>query len=181
MKKVKHSHVDFFDHQPTKAEKIKMTNIQKTPSEWLKLLCPDWASENSDIAASANSILLDYKPYSKGRLSSRLLCRLSVQEYSKAKNSEYPNANLWKTLGIQDDFDRAYIISQIERFSFHYSINVFFTEDDLYDVVLGATATATTENSGLSLKPVTSIVSVSNCSENSGVEVIIINHSSFIS
>lgn len=123
---------DFLDHEPTKAEKIEISKARKIPSGWLKLLCPDWASANGHIVEATDLKLLEYKPYLKGQLSSQLLCRLSIPE--QAKEFDIPDAlNFWKILGITDDFDRAYIISQIERFCILYSIRANFTDDDLLD------------------------------------------------
>jgi len=90
--------------------------------------------------------LLEYKPYLKGQLSSQLLCRLSIPE--QAKEFDIPDAlNFWKILGIIDDFDRAYIISQIERFCILYSIRANFTDDDLLETAVRA------EDVGLSVRP----------------------------
>jgi len=73
------------------------------------------------------------------------LCRLSIPE--QAKEFDIPDAlNFWKILGIIDDFDRAYIISQIERFCILYSIRANFTDDDLLDP-------APAEDVGLSVRP----------------------------
>lgn len=143
--------VDFLDQEPTKAEKIEMSKARKVPSEWLKLLCHDWVLANSHIVDATDSKLIEYKPYLKGNLSSQLLCRLSIPE--QAKEFDIPDAlNFWKILGIIDDFDRAYIISQIERFCILYSIRAHFSDDDLLDpVVIDETA-----------RPETSIVAVPN-------------------
>lgn len=50
---------------------------------------------------------LDYKPFLKGVISSQLLCRLSLPQ-DKNITLEF-----WSVLGIADDFDRTYIISQV--------------------------------------------------------------------
>jgi len=137
---------DFLDHEPTRAEKIEISKAQKVPSAWLKLLCSDWASTNGHIVEATNLKLLEYKPYLKGQLSSQLLCRLSIPE--QAKEFDIPDAlNFWKILGIIDDFDRAYIISQIERFCILYSIRANFTDDDLLETAVRA------EDVGLSVRP----------------------------
>lgn len=124
---------------------LQISKAQKVPSAWLRLLCSDWASTNGHIVAATNLKLLEYKPYLKGQLSSQLLCRLSIPE--QAKEFDIPDAlNFWKILGIIDDFDRAYIISQIERFCILYSIRANFTDDDLLDP-------APAEDVGLSVRP----------------------------
>lgn len=43
-----------------------MRKASKPPSEWLKLLCKDWARENEVLVETANAKFLDYKPYLKG-------------------------------------------------------------------------------------------------------------------
>jgi len=147
---------DFLDHEPTKAEKIEMSKARKVPSAWLKLLCSDWVSTNSHVAEATDLKLLEYKPYLKGHLSSQLLCRLSIPE--QAKEFDIPDAlNFWKILGIIDDFDRAYIISQIERFCILYSIRAHFTDDDLLDPIVINETAAVAEDVGLAVNVATGI------------------------
>jgi len=55
-----------------------MRKANKPPSEWLRLLCKDWAAENEVLVETADAKFLDYKPYLKGLLTSQLLCRLSI-------------------------------------------------------------------------------------------------------
>ena len=55
-----------------------MRKAIKPPSEWLKLLCKEWAIENTVLVETADAKFLDYKPYLKGLLTSQLLCRLSI-------------------------------------------------------------------------------------------------------
>lgn len=131
------------------------------PSGWLKLLCPDWVSANSLVVEAADMKLFEYKPYLKGLLSSQLLCRLSIPE--QAKEFDIPDAlNFWKILGVIDDFDRAYIISQIERFCILYSIRAHFMDDDILDpVVIDGTA-APVQHGGLAATPEDGVVAVPN-------------------
>eukprot|EP00551_Chaetoceros_affinis_P018995 CAMPEP_0203733784 /NCGR_PEP_ID=MMETSP0092-20131115/28130_1 /ASSEMBLY_ACC=CAM_ASM_001090 /TAXON_ID=426623 /ORGANISM="Chaetoceros affinis, Strain CCMP159" /LENGTH=468 /DNA_ID=CAMNT_0050617767 /DNA_START=191 /DNA_END=1594 /DNA_ORIENTATION=- len=128
--------IDFFDHIPSKEEKIEMRKTSKSPSEWLRLLCRDWAMENEDIVEGTDLKFLGYKSYLKGRLSSQLLCRLSIPELPNEHEAhQYQNKHVdfWGVLGIQDDFDKSYIISQIERFCALYSIRALLIDDDCFD------------------------------------------------
>lgn len=114
-----------------------MRKASKPPSEWLRLLCRDWAIENEAMVQATDLKFLGYKSYLKGRLSSQLLCRLSIPEKTTENESSPPapivsrNLDFWTVLGIQDDFDRAYIVSQIEKFCAHYSIRAICLDDDL--------------------------------------------------
>jgi len=123
---------DFFDHEPSKVEKVEMRKTNKPPSEWLRLLCKDWADENDDLVDCADVRFLQYKPYLKGLLSPQLLCRLSTPP-SKDPALDGTNSNapvdFWRILGIEDEFDKAYIVAQIERFSSHYNIRGIPIED----------------------------------------------------
>jgi len=126
--------LDFFDHFPSKEEKIEMRKTSKSPSEWLKLLCRDWAIENQDIVDATDMKFLGYKSYLRGRLSSQLLCRLSIPEPKEHDINPIPNhhqVDFWGVLGIQDEFDKSYIISQIERFCALYFIRAVLVDDDL--------------------------------------------------
>jgi hypothetical protein len=107
-----------------------MRKATKRPSEWLKLLCKDWAMENLDLVEATDKHFLDYKPYLKGYLSSQLLCRLSIPPSATSKDAvseqTAPPAtpgDFWGVLNIQDEFDKAYIIAQIERFCSLYQIH----------------------------------------------------------
>jgi len=116
---------DFFDHIPSKQEKIEMRKANKPPSEWLRLLCKDWAAENEDLVDTADSRFLDYKPFLKGMLSSQLLCRLSTAPSKDGLESASPtqsSVDFWRILGIDDEFDKSYITAQVERFCLLYNI-----------------------------------------------------------
>lgn len=84
-----------------------MRRTAKRPSEWLKLLCREWAVENEVLVDTTDAKFLDFKPFLKGIISSQLLCRLSLPQ---DKNM---SLDFWGVLGISDDFDRAYIVSQV--------------------------------------------------------------------
>ena len=109
-----------------------MRKTSKLPSEWLNLLCREWANENQVLVETTDAKFLDYKPYLKGSISSQLLCRLSIPTtttnpmptrtattvgtpISTATNTS-ANANsndFWEILGITDSFDRSYIVAQV--------------------------------------------------------------------
>jgi len=101
----------------------------KTPSEWLRLLCRDWSLENEAVVAATDTRFLHYKSYLKGQLTSQLLCRLSI---SGNEGGGYPDTaydpmaavpiDFWKILGVHDEFDRAHIVANIERFCSLYNI-----------------------------------------------------------
>lgn len=142
-----------------------MRMTSKSPSEWLRLLCSDWALGHEDLVASSDMKFLGYKSYLKGRLSSQLLCRLSIPELPNendahsqhAHQHQHQHANtskhvdFWGVLGIQDEFDKAYIVSQIERFCALYSIRAVIVDDDLQGQAQGqgmeGTSTSTTAES----------------------------------
>lgn len=84
-----------------------MRRAAKRPSEWLRLLCRDWAIENEVLVDTADAKFLDYKPFLKGIVSSQLLCRLSMPHGIPM------SLDFWNVLGVTDDFDRAYIASQV--------------------------------------------------------------------
>ena len=130
-----------------------MRKANKPPSEWLRLLCRDWAIENEHTVQATDLQFLGYKSYLKGRLSSQLLCRLSIPEMAQMENDtsssvQVPvpvpvsnttstnnnrNIDFWTILGIQDDFDKSYIISQVERFCAFYSIRAVIVDDDIME------------------------------------------------
>mmetsp|Transcript_43397 Transcript_43397/g.74061 ORF Transcript_43397/g.74061 Transcript_43397/m.74061 type:complete len:568 (+) Transcript_43397:156-1859(+) len=112
-----------------------MRKATKTPSEWLRLLCRDWSLENESIVAATDSRFIAYKSYLKGQLTSQLLCRLSVSGNDRKPNEHTSsleagavpalpqlNIDFWKILGVEDDFDRAHIVANIERFCSLYNI-----------------------------------------------------------
>lgn len=80
----------------------------------------------------------------QGRLSSQLLCRLSIPDPPTDEVPGLPPkhfVDFWGVLGIQDDFDKSYIVSQIERFCAMYSIRAVVLDDD---IVLDQTLDSTT-------------------------------------
>ena len=112
-----------------------MKKANKRPSEWLKLLCKDWAEaeENLELIETVDDKFASYKPYLKGKLSSQLLCRLCIPSDSgsskdgSSKDTTSNNNNrkpdFWRNvLNIQDEFDEAYIIAQVERFCALYDV-----------------------------------------------------------
>ena len=106
-----------------------MRKANKSPSEWLRLLCKDWAQENELLVETTDSKFLEYKPYMKGILSSQLLCRLSLQAKEGLDGSQ-PQIDFWRILGIEDEFDLSMIISQVERFNILYNVRGNQLEDD---------------------------------------------------
>jgi hypothetical protein len=102
-----------------------MRKTNKPPSEWLKLLCRDWAADNEALVSSVDEKFLHYKSYLKGMMSPQLLCRLSIPQSKDAETSAVSTpspVDFWAILGIEDDFDKAYIIAQVERFASLYSL-----------------------------------------------------------
>jgi len=108
----------------------------KTPSEWLRLLCRDWSLENESIVVATDTRFVHYKSYLKGQLTSQLLCRLSIsgnelspKEHMATLEMAHdptampaPSIDFWKILGVEDEFDRAHIVANIERFCSLYNI-----------------------------------------------------------
>lgn len=131
---------DFLDVDPTKEQIWEMKKANKRPSEWLKLLCKDWAAsgENLELIETVDAKFESYKPYLKGKLSSQLLCRLCIPADPAASkdatnnNSSSATTNgssnssktdfLKEVLNVQDEFDKAYVIAQVERFCALYDI-----------------------------------------------------------
>ena len=130
----------------------------KPPSEWLKLLCKDWAMENELLVQNTDAKYIDYKPYMKGLLSSQLLCRLSIPPTKESttttmdgsvvtSSSTSSGVDFWKIIGIDDEFDKAYIIAQVERFCAQYSIRApSLEEHSSHPVASAAAAAATASN-----------------------------------
>ncbi|KAL7464951.1 hypothetical protein ACHAXS_009085 [Conticribra weissflogii] len=118
-----------------------MRMATKPPSEWLRLLCRDWAQENEELVNAADSRFLQYKSYLKGQLTSQLLCRLSISGREAPKGNTSGEADptapqsidFWRILGVEDEFDRAHIVANIERFCSLYNIRGG-TNDDPNDV-----------------------------------------------
>jgi len=150
--------IDFMDTEPSSKEKLEMRRANKRPSEWLRLLCKDWAAENDALVEGTDSKFLDYKPYLKGILSSQLLCRLSIPP---SKEMETPIVDFWGICGIQDEFDKAYIIAQVERFCTLYNIRGSPFLDDatagvdpaLFDDHAATVAAAAAAANGTNLMP----------------------------
>jgi hypothetical protein len=112
----------------------------KSPSEWLRLLCRDWSQENEHILSSMDERFLGYKSYLKGRLTSQLLCRLSLSGRDAGLSQADPSAiDFWKILGVQDEFDRAHIVANVERFCSLYNIRGGIVDESAADVVYGNT------------------------------------------
>jgi hypothetical protein len=111
-----------------------MKRVSKRPSEWLKLLCKEWAEENLQLVESMDHKFLEFKPYLKGLLSSQLLCRLCIPSIPSVKttsdgspisgssSNNDPPFDFWKILNVEDEFDKAYIIAQVEKFCALYQI-----------------------------------------------------------
>mmetsp|Transcript_14179 Transcript_14179/g.13680 ORF Transcript_14179/g.13680 Transcript_14179/m.13680 type:complete len:574 (-) Transcript_14179:298-2019(-) len=125
------SPVDFFDITPTKIEKMELRKSSKKPSDWLKLLCTCWANKNLAAVEATNAKLLEFKPFLKGKLSSQLLCRLSIPDLPKQNDAPSQQIiDFWKSLGIENSFDRTYIVSQVERFCTFYNIRGLFMDEE---------------------------------------------------
>ena len=91
--------------EPSTCSSPEDINIDMVLSKWLKVLCRSWAeSKEKPFLENINRNFTKFKPYLKGRLSANLLCRIGIKD------------NFWKNMGILDEFDRDYIVSQIERF-----------------------------------------------------------------
>ena len=106
-----------------------MRKAIKPPSEWLRLLCKDWAHENEILVENADAKFMEYKPYLKGMLSSQLLCRLSLQS-KEGLDGTQAVIDFWRILGIEDEFDKSYIIAQVERFNTLYNVRGNPMDDD---------------------------------------------------
>ena len=70
---------------------------------------------------------MSYKPYLGGQLTAQLLCRLSIYgretlEFPWMDGNSPPSIDFWRILGVEDDFDRAYIVANIDRFCSLYNI-----------------------------------------------------------
>jgi hypothetical protein len=105
-----------------------MRKASKSPSEWLNLLCREWANENQVLVETTDAKFLDYKPYLKGLISSQLLCRLSIPttnplpamrtttaDGTSNSTSNAISNDFWEILGISDSFDRSYIVAQVRQ------------------------------------------------------------------
>lgn len=93
-----------------------MRKASKPPSEWLRLLCRQWAAENEVLVETTDAKFIDFKPYLKGMLSSQLLCRLSIPTIKDPLDGgSVQSFDFWEILGVDDSFDRAYIVSQVRH------------------------------------------------------------------
>jgi hypothetical protein len=120
-----------------------MRKASKPPSEWLRLLCRQWAEENELLVETTDAKFIDFKPYLKGLLTSQLLCRLSIPSMKDPLDGgSVQPFDFWEILGIEDSFDRAYIISQVERFCAIYSIRALSIDDDSLPLFSGDLAGA---------------------------------------
>ena len=85
-------------------------------------------------------------------LSPQLLCRLSLPQKKESEGVATPNlVDFWGILGIDDEFDKAYIVAQIERFASLYNILGQVTDDMdsmFNDHLSGAVDTATAAAAG---------------------------------
>jgi len=102
-----------------------MRKTSKPPSEWLKLLCKDWAEENEVLVETTDARFLEYKPFLKGMLTSQLLCRLSIPPSKDAgmdASAQSSTLDFWRMLGIEDEFDKSYLTAQTERFCSLYNV-----------------------------------------------------------
>ena len=133
---------DFWSHIPSEQDKIEMKRSLRRPSEWLKLLCKDWVqhgsasvaddsqnegtrqgSNNRQLAEAADAKLVEYKPYLKdGKISPHLLCILCQKQQESSPPSMHSHFDFFNVLNITDNFDKAYVLSQVERFESMYNI-----------------------------------------------------------
>jgi hypothetical protein len=130
-----------------------MRKANKTPSEWLRLLCKDWSLHSEVLVETADAKFMDYKPYLKGLLTPQLLYRLSVPA---TKDHTDANIDFWRILGISDEFDRSYIIAQVERFCSLYNIRGTASDDDLFPHEMSTNDTASiaaAAAAGISVSP----------------------------
>ena len=140
-----------------------MRKASKPPSEWLNLLCKDWASENEVLVATTDAKFLDYKPFLKGMLTSQLLCRLSIPSKESGVESSQHSVDFWRILGVEDEFDKCFIIAQVERFCSLYNIRGLQPDessDALAAVDLSATdhAALVAAAAGVNLSPGGSLI-----------------------
>lgn len=144
------SEKDLLNHGPTRAEKLEMKLALKTPSQWLTLLCKEWAAENVELLSLIDSNFLQYKSYLKGLMSSQLLCRVSIysEGFSSSEKNDLKNKiNFWKFLGVKDEFDCDYICSQIEKFCSLYGLRNHASEDEQNQNPFTMVSTTTTTSS----------------------------------
>jgi hypothetical protein len=152
-----------------------MRKTSKRPSEWLRLLCRDWAVENDGILDTCDQKFMEFKPYLRGILTSQLLCRLiipPVTHQDTGSNSmdgtsgspcRAGGVDFLNILGVEDEFDKSYIVAQVERFCALYNIrglpadndrdgeNLFATTDDHLTTL--TTQDAASIAAGISVSP----------------------------
>ena len=96
-----------------------------SPSEWIRLIAREWLLSLSQEQGQADGVSIcsemdtkfqKYKPFLSGKMSAPLLCRIGLKD------------SFWTTLGIVDEFDRSYIMSQVERFREMYGIAMNINE-----------------------------------------------------
>jgi hypothetical protein len=83
-----------------------MRKTAKRPSEWLKLLCRDWAVENDGILETCDQKYVEFKPYLKGILTSQLLCRLTIPVTPGSGMDGSASVDFLNILGVEDEFDK---------------------------------------------------------------------------
>eukprot|EP00977_Amphora_coffeiformis_P002608 scaffold486_cov152-Amphora_coffeaeformis.AAC.1 len=84
-------------------------------------------------------------------LSSQLLCRLSLQS-KEGLDGTQAQIDFWRILGIEDEFDKSYIIAQVERFNLLYNVRGSAIEDDAGGL-FAADYVATDPTAGLNVSP----------------------------
>ena len=78
-----------------------------------------------DCVNGMDEKFVQYKRYMKGVLSSQALCRISIPELGKDDKDDVYGLEFWRQLGVHDEIDLRYIVGQIERFLYVYSIRVY--------------------------------------------------------
>ena len=132
---LQHLCISYFTHVKTYIQSyyFQMRMAIMTPSEWLRLLCRDWSLENASIVAGIDERFRQYKSYLKGQMTSQLLCRLTIpadggggggfhDQQMMADPTAQNSIDFWKLMGVDDEFDRQHIISNVERFCSLYNI-----------------------------------------------------------
>lgn len=104
---------------------------------------------------NADAKFMEYKPFLKGMLTSQLLCRLSLQWKEAALDGSQPTIDFWRILGIEDEFDKSYIIAQVERFCILYNVRGNPLDDD---GIFGANDYGVSTDNGLTVSPGGSLV-----------------------
>jgi len=94
-------------YEPTEQEKTEMRKSVRSISGWLHLIARDWclSPSNCVILSGVDTAFEEYKPFLRGRLSFQLFCKSGL------------DSDLWARLGVQDEFDRMYVVAQVEKFA----------------------------------------------------------------